>query len=92
VGTRRKTLPEPVTVASFWKNRRHDAVVVRLTTYEGFNLVDLRTHFSASDGTLKPTSKGLAIVVNRLPDLLAAVTKAHAKAIELGLLKAEPAE
>jgi hypothetical protein len=83
--TARATLPEPVEIAKFWKNRRHDAIVVSLSTYEGCNLIDVRTH-TMKDGRLVPTPKGVAMVVRRLPELAAAVTKALAKAKELGLI------
>jgi Transcriptional Coactivator p15 (PC4) len=89
--SRRRALDEPVIVHQFWKNRRHDAVVVSLTTFEGHNLVDVRQHFMNKEGKLQPTQKGLAIVVLRLPDLAKAVTKALAKARELGLIDDEGA-
>jgi hypothetical protein len=81
----RVTLPEPVEIAKFWKNRRHDAIVVSLSTYEGKNLVDLRMH-AMKEGRLVPTPKGVAMVVLRLPDLAKAINKAVARAKELGLL------
>lgn len=84
--SRRPSLAKPVEIAKFWKNRRHDAVVVSLSTYEGHNLVDVRTHSMNRSGQLVPTPKGLSIVVLRLPDLAAAVNKALAKARELGLV------
>ena len=73
-------------VHQFWKNRKHDAIVVSLSTFEGRNLIDLRQHYMTKDGKLAPTQKGLAMVVLRLPDLAKAITKALAKARELGLL------
>jgi hypothetical protein len=82
----RVTLPEPVEVAKFWKNRRHDAVVVSLSTYEGRNLVDVRMHAMNKEGRLVPTPKGLAVVIRRLPDLAKSVAKALEKARELGLI------
>jgi Transcriptional Coactivator p15 (PC4) len=87
---RRPTLDEPVIISKFWKNRRHDAVIVSLSTYEGHNLVDLRTH-AMMEGRLAPTAKGLAMVVRRLPELAAAIDKALRKARELGLLDDEGA-
>jgi hypothetical protein len=82
----RVTLPEPVIVSKFWKNRQHDAVVVSLSTYEGRNLVDVRTHAMDRAGHLVPTPKGVALVVLRLPDLAKAINKALEKAKELGLI------
>jgi hypothetical protein len=82
----RVTLPEPVAVDSFWRNRRHEAVVSTLSTYQGRNIFDVRVH-AMKDGRLVPTPKGVAIVVLRLPDLAKAVAKALAKARELGLIE-----
>jgi hypothetical protein len=82
---RRPTLDEPVIVERFWKNRRHDAIVVSLSTYEGKNIVDVRMH-AMKEGRLLPTPKGVAIVILRLPELAKAINKALAKARELGLL------
>jgi Transcriptional Coactivator p15 (PC4) len=84
------TLPKPVEVAKFWKNRwRRDAIVVALSTYEGRNLISVRTYATSQDGKMLPTAKGVALAVARLPELAAAVTKALAKARELGLLDDE---
>jgi hypothetical protein len=82
----RPTIPEPIEIAKFWKNRRHDAVVTTLSTYEGRNIVDVRQHEMSTDGRLLRTKKGVAMVVLRLPELAAAINKALAKAKELGLL------
>ncbi|SHH38376.1 transcriptional coactivator p15/PC4 family protein [Bradyrhizobium erythrophlei] len=90
MSARRPTLDEPVVISKFWKNRRHDAVIVSLSTYEGHNLVDLRTH-AMKEGRLVPTPKGLAVVVRRLPELVDALTKALAKARELGLIDSDGA-
>jgi hypothetical protein len=79
-------LPEPVICARFWKNRRHDEViVVSLSTYEGHNIIDLRAH-ATKDGRLMPTRKGLAMTVRCLPKLAKAVTKALAEARQRGLV------
>lgn len=76
----------PVEVAKFWRNRRGEAVIVQLREYEGRILLDARVYFTNSDGKLKPTAKGLSLAVLRLPELAAAIEKAHRKAQELGLL------
>ncbi len=83
----RVTLPEPIEVAKFWKNRRHDAIVVSLSTFDGRNIVDVRQHFMNGEGKLQPSPKGIAVTVLRLPDLADAITKALAKARQLGLLE-----
>jgi hypothetical protein len=88
MSARRPTLDEPVVISKFWKNRRHDAIIVSLSTFEGKNLIDLRMH-AMKEGRLVPTPKGLAMVVRRLPELAAAVTKALAKARELNLIDDE---
>jgi hypothetical protein len=83
--SRRPTLPEPVAVDSFWRNRRHEAVVSTLSTFEGRNIFDVRIH-EMQQGKLVPTRKGVAVVVLRLPDLAKAINKALKKAQALGLL------
>ena len=76
--------PEGITVAQWWKNRRKEAVRVRLGSYEGHALVDVRTWFG-EEGKLKP-GKGFAASVKHLPRLATEITKALAKARELGLI------
>jgi hypothetical protein len=85
-GPARPTLPEPVEIAKFWKNRRHDAVVVTLETFKDRNVVNVRQHVMDKTGKLVPTSKGITLVILRLPELSAAIAKALAKAKELNLL------
>src|ERR1035437_1802278 len=70
------TLAEPVKVAEFWKNRKGESVRATLVTYEGRNCFDLRQHFTAHDGRMRPTKKGITVAVLRLPELAAAVNKA----------------
>lgn len=60
-----------------------------LSTYEGHNLIDIRSWHPATDGTLKP-GKGFACTVKHLPKLIAVLTKAVAKAPELELIEGEP--
>jgi Transcriptional Coactivator p15 (PC4) len=83
-----KTLSEPLEIARFWKNRRGEAIVVRLSAYEGHVLIDQRTWFTAADGTLKP-GKGLACAIRHLPELAAALNKALIEARARGLLDEE---
>ncbi|MCS3895799.1 translation initiation factor 1 (eIF-1/SUI1) [Bradyrhizobium japonicum USDA 38] len=92
MGSRKPELPEPVVVDQFWANRRHDAIITELSTYQGHNLINVRKHTMSREGKLVPTAKGVAIKVTRLPDLAKAINKALAKAQELGLIDAEDAE
>jgi len=81
------TLSEPIEVAKFWANRRGEAAIVSLREYEGAIVIDVRKHYSAADGTLKPTRKGIALTIRKLPELAAAIGKALAKARELKLIE-----
>ena len=84
---RRPTLDEPVVISKFWKNRRrNESVHVSLSEYEGHCLINARVYCTGTDGIDRPTPKGLSMVVRRLPDLVDALTKALAKAKELGLI------
>jgi hypothetical protein len=86
-------LTEPIEIAKWWKSRRRDiAVVVSLSSYEGNNLVNVREHFIGSDGRMKPTTKGLAMVVRRLPEFSNAIRKALEKARDLDLLPEDGGE
>jgi hypothetical protein len=86
------TLLEPVKVAEFWKNRRGESIRATLVCYEGRNCFDLRQHFTAHDGRMQPTRKGICIAVVRLPELADAIAKALVEARERGLIAAEAAQ
>jgi hypothetical protein len=88
----RNPLTEPVLIDRFWRSRRKDALVTSLRSYEGHNLVDIRTHFMSREGKLLPTTKGVSISILRLPDLVKSVTKALKRARELGLIPDEAGE
>jgi hypothetical protein len=81
----RPTLASPVTIAEWWRNRSGQSIRISLSTYQGKNLVDVRT-WATVDGKLKPTTKGLAVEVRHLPRLTAAFAKACDQARELGLI------
>lgn len=90
MSARRPTLAEPVVISKFWKNRRrNESVHVSLSDYEGHSLINVRVYATGTDGIDRPTPKGLAMVVGRLPELADAITKALAKARELGLIEDE---
>jgi hypothetical protein len=78
-------LHEPVVVSEWWKNRSGESIRVRLSTYEGRDLIDVRTFYTAQDGVLKP-GKGFCAEIKHLPKLAKALADASEKARELGLL------
>ena len=78
-------LQEPVVVSEWWKNRSGESIRVRLSTYEGRNLIDVRTFYTAQDGVLRP-SKGFCAEIKHLPKLAKALADAGDKARKLGLL------
>jgi hypothetical protein len=86
---RTPTLDVPIEVAKFFKNRHKDVIVITLSTYKDRNLVDIRQHFTNAEGQNRPTKTGVAMVVQRLPDLLKALVKAEKQARELGLLRGD---
>jgi hypothetical protein len=73
-----------VVIAEWKKNRAGETVRITLQSYEGHNLVDVRTWFG-EDGFRRP-GKGFAAAVKHLPALGAGIAAALAKAVELGLL------
>jgi hypothetical protein len=81
------TLPAPVEIAKFWKNRRRsESVRVSLSVYEGHCLINVRVYATGTDGIDRPTPKGVAMGIGKLPELARTLAKAEAKARELGLL------
>jgi hypothetical protein len=90
---RRVILTEPVPIAKFWKNRgRNESLHVALSEYEGHNLINVRIYSTGTDGIDRPTPKGIAMSVRKLPELARALAKAEAKARELGLIDDEADE
>jgi hypothetical protein len=86
-------LAEPIEIAKFWKTRRRDkAIVILLSAYEETNIVNVREHFIGSDGIMRPTTKGIAMSVRRLPELSKAVRQALERARELNLLPEDGSE
>jgi hypothetical protein len=85
--TARVTLPEPVVISKFWKTRwRNESVHITLSEYQENCVIDIRVFRTAADGIDRPTSKGLTMAVGKLAELQKAITKALAKARELGLI------
>jgi hypothetical protein len=85
-------LAEPTTIAKFWKNRRRaESVHVTLSEYEGHALINVRIYATGADGIDRPTVKGVALGIRKLPELAKALATAEAKARELGLLDSETA-
>jgi hypothetical protein len=79
-------LAEPIEFR-LWKNRqRNIAIVVSLSSFEGHNLVSIREYFTDQAGCMRPSTKGLSMMVRRLPELSRAVRLALEKARSLDLL------
>jgi hypothetical protein len=86
-------LAEPIEIAKFWKNRRRDkAIVVTISAFEETNIINVREHFVGSDGIMRPTTKGIATSVRRLPELSRAIRRALERARELNLLPEDGGE
>jgi hypothetical protein len=91
--TQPPTPAEQVEIARFWKNRgRNESVHVTLSEYEGHPLINIRVYSTGSDGIDRPTTKGIAIGIRKLPELAAAVAKALATARERGMVADEGGE
>ncbi len=87
------TLTESVPIAKFWKNRaRVESVHVTLSEYEGHPLINVRIYSTGSDGIDRPTVKGVALEIRKLPELARALALAEIKARKLGLIPNETSE
>jgi hypothetical protein len=89
--SKRPTLDEPVEIAKFWKSARNrkQSIVIAIKQYEGHTFLDCRLFGTDEEGRSVPTPKGLTIGMARLSEFASAVTKAVAKATELGLIDDE---
>jgi hypothetical protein len=82
-----KILDAPIEIAKFWRNRqRQIAIVISLREYEGQALIDCREYFTDKAGCMRPSTKGLAMSVRRLPEFSRALRFALEKARGLDLL------
>jgi len=69
------------------KGRTSD-VRVSLSEYNGRTYLDIRTHVVVdASGRRMPTRKGCTLPIGKIPELRAALEKAEAAAIDLGLLE-----
>lgn len=83
----RTILQESIEIAKWWKSRRRDiAIIVSLSAYEGVNIVNVREYFTDQAGCMKPSTRGLAMSVRRLPEFSRALRLALEKARALDLL------
>jgi hypothetical protein len=86
MSARRPILDEPITIEQWWKNRGGEVVRLELSTYEGHNILNLRTwRNDKTDGIMRP-GKGFACSVKHLPKLAKVFAKATQRARELGLI------
>ena len=86
-------LAEPIEIGKFWKNRRRNVVVVTsLSAYEETNIVNVREYFVGTDGIMRPSTKGIAMSVRRLPELSNTIRKALETARRLDLLPEDGGE
>ena len=78
-----------IEIGRFLKNRKGDVVIVAIKEFEGVIFADARQFYTGADGISRPTKKGIAITLRRLPELVELLDKAIAKVRELGLLESE---
>jgi len=86
MSTKPAPLSEPIEIAKFWKSRdRRIAIVAALKSIEDQNVIDLREFYTDAHGCMRPSTRGLTMVVRRLPELSRALRRAleHARALKL---------
>jgi hypothetical protein len=88
------TIAEPIPVAKFWKSARDKSAHVRieLSEFKGHLLVNIRIWETGTDGIDRPTVKGIALALAKLPELAAGIARALVVAKERGLLPADGGE
>jgi hypothetical protein len=73
-------------IISEWSINAREKMRVRLDTYQGHNIIDLRRWYSDGKIDHKPGRGGLTMSVKHLPALAAAVNAALSQAVAAGLL------
>ena len=79
-------MTEPLIIASWRKNSR-ETLMVKLDTFKGASILDLRTWYEGGGGQLRPGRSGLTIAIRHLPRLSQALCEALATASASGLLE-----
>jgi hypothetical protein len=78
---------EPIEIHKMTRDRRGNALVFSLKSYQGRPFFDLRTYYTDTDGIFKPTAKGITASPSKLLEIFKAILKTVDRARELGLLK-----
>lgn len=82
-------MSEPNIVARIEKNKLEE-VVVALDEFRGTSLLDIRVWADFDgEGERRPTKKGIAVKVEKLPEIIAVLEKAREAAERHGLLRHE---
>jgi hypothetical protein len=63
-------------IFTLWKNRK-EQVRVRLSHYEGHNLLDLRVFEPDAEGKLRPSKRGVSINVQKIDELIEGLVQAR---------------
>jgi Transcriptional Coactivator p15 (PC4) len=80
---------DKVVIAKFWKSRnRKEHVVVALRKWNDLPLLDVRVFVDDQSGCSRPSKKGVAITIHKLPELISALQRANDRAEEMGWFKA----
>jgi hypothetical protein len=72
-------------IATIEKNKTEE-IRVSLSTFNGYDLANIRVWFRTDDGDMRPGKAGLAIRLEKLPAVIQALTDLEAEAHHLGLL------
>jgi hypothetical protein len=86
-------MPSPVAVVGWIDKNAREKGRVALDEFRGARLVDIRVcvPLTAHTDALAPTRAGIALSINLLRDLRAALAKAESRAVDLGWLAPEGA-
>lgn len=92
--TDKPAIAYPVEISKMWKSARNrkQTIVLAFKQFEGTTFLDCRLFDTNAEGQTVPTIKGVTVGIAQLQQFVAGVNKALARAREMGLLEAEPAE
>ena len=90
-GKTRVVISEPMIIAS-WKKNAREQLLVRLASFKGQQVVDVRAWYRARDRTLKPGRGGLTVSIRHLPALAIALANAVETAAAAGVVLSDTIE
>jgi Transcriptional Coactivator p15 (PC4) len=75
-----------IELSKMWANRRGEAIIAKLVTWQGKTFIDIRKYFTDQSGRFAPTKKGFTLSVHKLPELARNIARTEHEVRKRGLI------